>query len=80
MYLPPYSPDMNITENVWAMLKQKVRKDCFEFGRTGGRRDFESLVERKWEEIPIEVIENLYKSLPNRMKQILESEGTISKY
>lgn len=25
--LPPYSSDLNIIENVWAMLKKRVRKE-----------------------------------------------------
>lgn len=31
--IPAYSPDMNVIENMFAILKQRVRQQTFEFGQ-----------------------------------------------
>lgn len=38
LHIPPYSPDLNIIENSWALLERKVRENTFLFGQTRGRR------------------------------------------
>lgn len=61
--IPPYPPDMNIIENLWALLKRKVRNHCFLYGQArNGREMFEDLVDHHWSTISSNVVENLYKS------------------
>lgn len=38
--IPPYSPEMNIVENLWAYLRHFVKRDCFLHGRIDRRLDF----------------------------------------
>lgn len=77
--IPPYSPDMNIIEHLWAVLRQKVKRDCFPYGQSRGR-EFEQLVIRCWAETPINMVVNLYQSLPVRMRAIVEAEGLPTRY
>lgn len=77
--IPPYSPDMNPIENLWAMLKHAVREDCFLHGRTVGAA-FKELVETKWSQIPLDTINKIYTGLPDRMKAIVDSRGELTKY
>lgn len=78
--IPPYSPDMNIIENLWALLKHQVRKNCFEYGQTSRREEFIELLTTKWSEIQSDIIRNLFNSLPRRMAKILEAQGYSTKY
>lgn len=79
--IPPYSPDMNVIENLWALLKRKIRENCFIFGQSrGSRQRFEDLVDHCWSTISLDIVDNLYKSLPNRMRCVIESGGKPTRY
>lgn len=77
--IPPYSPDMNIIEHLWAVLRRKVKRHCFMHGQSRGRA-FAELVKNFWSAIPSSMIENLYRSLPVRLTRIVEAEGLPTKY
>ena len=79
-HIPPYSPDMNIIENLWALVKRKVRERTNQFGRVQSRGEFESLIADEWQSIPPNIVINLYNSLPNRMAAIIENKGYLSEY
>lgn len=74
----PYSPDLNIIEVAWAILKQRVRKHCFVHGQTKNRNDFIDLISYIWSDISVETIEKLYNSLPSRMREVLRSDGKLN--
>lgn len=74
---PKYSPDMNIIENCWAILKRKVRKHTIKHGQLRQRDSFISLIEAKWNKIDIDICNNLYDSLPSRMQKVIDSEGHL---
>lgn len=78
--MPAYSPDMNIIENLWAILKRRIKEQIFEFGQPSAREDFFNLIENCWHSIPLEIIENLYLSLPKRMRLIVENDGNLTRY
>lgn len=74
---PPYSPDLNIIENVWGWLSRKVYE--------GGRQydNVEALINRikaAWNEISLEFIKSLYNSLPNRIFELIEKKGGSTHY
>lgn len=77
--IPPYSPDSNIIENLWALLKKRVKDKIFEHGRLTKRR-FEELIQSEWRDIPFSIIRKLYDSLPRRMRAIVEADGQLSRY
>lgn len=78
--IPPYSPDMNLIENLWAYLRQKVKEQCFLNGQTRKRKDFIREVRNVWNSIPNSIIDNLYQSLPRRMEAIVRAEGYPTRY
>lgn len=72
---PPTSPDLSIIENVWAFLKDKVgkrkAKNCDELWQ---------IIQDEWNKIPSSYIENLYESIPRRLKMIQRNKGQYGKY
>ena len=72
---PPYSPDINIIENVWAELKYRV----FENGMKvfNNRVDIEASIYQHFWTIVKErgYIKNLYSSLPRRVTKIIAAQG-----
>lgn len=74
---PPYSPDLNIIENVWRLLSRKV----YQSGRQYESK--ESLIEGikiAWDEISLTLIEKLYNSLPNRIFEVISNKGGYTHY
>ena len=70
---PPSSPDLNIIENVWALVQRQVNTSgCKDFG------EFKQAVMESFAGLPSEIVANLYNSMG--MEAVLESEGTYTKY
>ena len=67
----PQSPDINIIENLWSILKSKVDKSTSELWKA---------IEEKFYSIPDSVIINLYDSIPRRLQAVLNSNGAHTKY
>ena len=77
---PTYSPDMNLIENLWAILKFRVKNHIFKHGQPRLKHDFIELISNTWKSIDSEIIERLYLSLNKRMQSIIDSEGDLTKY
>lgn len=74
---PPYSPDLNIIENVWGWLTRKVYE--------GGKQydDKEALIhgiKLAWSEISLDYLESLYKSLKDRIFEVILKAGGSTHY
>lgn len=67
---PPQSPDLNIIENVWAYIKRK-RSSCLARMRDETIAEIEGL----WKEVSLETIQNLVKSVPGRLKKVIDVRG-----
>lgn len=77
MTWPAQSPDLNPIENCWAYVKHKV----YSFPEPAkGLIQLWERMEEEWEKIPKEYVENLYKSMNNRMKQCIKAKGYWTKY
>lgn len=74
---PAQSPDLNPIEHLWDVLERKVRK------RTPHPKNinelFDILVE-EWNNINIEILENLVDSMPRRIEAVIDSKGYPTKY
>ena len=55
---PPLSPDFNIIENLWSILKDRV---CQRHNKTTS--NLWSIIMEKWNAIPYDTINNLYRSI-----------------
>lgn len=74
---PPYSPDLNPIENMWAL---KVKN--WQYGKD---RHLEALVAhafRSWVELgnTPEVTENCVLSMPRRLQAVIDNEGRWTKH
>lgn len=77
MTWPPYSPDLNVIENVWGWLTRKVYE--------GGKQyeDKETLtadIKRAWSEISLNYIDSLYHSMKDRIYEVITNKGGSTHY
>ena len=82
---PPYSPDMNAIENLWARLKELMYEANPDLGSlTGSEEDIRAAIikalENAWERIDKEYIVGLIKSMDNRINALLEAKGWYTRY
>lgn len=74
---PARSPDMNIIENCWGLLARSAYAE---------NRQYENVDELKqsiisnWRGLPQKSIKKLFKSLPNRMAEIIKKSGGPTHY
>ena len=67
---PPYSPDLNIIEVVWAIMKRRLNAIQ---ART--LADVKRVVLQVWEDLSFETINNLVEQMPKRMKALVNKNG-----
>lgn len=77
LHWPPYSPDLNIIENVWGWLSRKV----YESGKQYSTKpELIEGIKRAWSAISLNYIENLYNSIPNRLYEVILNKGGSTHY
>ncbi|KAF0736821.1 hypothetical protein Ae201684_006978 [Aphanomyces euteiches] len=72
---PPQSPELNPIEHVWALIGLRIR-DCPPTSKEGLKRR----IYRLWDEIPLDFIQKLIKSMPNRLADVIAAKGGSTKY
>jgi transposase len=72
---PPYSPDLNVIENLWAYLKAKLRGNHF---RT--KLELWYYMRKVWRSIRREILQELVDSMPRRIKDVISAKGGPTKY
>ena len=65
---PPYSPDLNIIENVWAILKRRLASSSFTCSSIA---DVKRLVENEWTKVTPQIISTPKYSYKNVKKERL---------
>jgi transposase len=77
MNWPPQSPDLNIIENVWRILKIRLQTRVT---RIHNRQELIDAVQEIWQSLTPMYIKSLYSSLPRRIRAVLVANGCITKY
>jgi transposase len=72
---PSNSPDLNPIENLWRIMKVKVRK--FHPQNTN---QLKKAIKAVWSSLPNNLAQNLVNSMPNRINKILEVKGDSIDY
>jgi len=67
---PAQSPDINIIENLWSILKRNITR-C----RMNTIDDLWEECQRQWMAIPTESIQHLYHSIPSRLLSVVRNKG-----
>ena len=84
MKWPPYSPDLNPIENLWALLKYKVYELYPELEYAPNNQEtFNQLVEaakEAWHLIDERILRHLCESMPHRVQAVLIADGWYTKY
>ncbi|KAM8708599.1 hypothetical protein ACLKA7_015552 [Drosophila subpalustris] len=74
---PPYSPDLNIIENVWGWLAGKV----YESGKQySNKTELIEGIKHAWSTISLNYIEQLYNFIPNRIFEVIANKGGTTHY
>lgn len=74
---PPYSPDLNIIENMWAIVSRRVYEEGREYQTT---EELWESVSRHFLEIPDETVASLFRSIPERLISVVELHGKRTHY
>lgn len=75
MQWPPYSPDMNPIENIWAIMKKQVRQN-----NPGTLDELKEQIQLAWNSINDDVIGNLIGSMNKRCAAVIRANGGHTKY
>ncbi|KAL8300796.1 hypothetical protein RB597_005700 [Gaeumannomyces tritici] len=81
---PPYSPDFNPIENLWAILKDKLQKSYPGLAQLPNNDQAINLLIKKaeevWEDILEELVNELVDSMPRRVQAVFDANGWYTKY
>ena len=67
---PARSPDLNIIENIWSIVDQKLLKYSI-----SNMAQLEEALKTVWAEISKDVTRKLFQSMPTRIRQVINNKG-----
>lgn len=76
---PPKSPDLNIIENVWAILQKTLNRKLLNIN-ISSKDQLLKMIADSWKEIPVGSIRRCILSMPNRLKDVIKMKGKQTKY
>ena len=72
---PPYSPDLNPIENLWADLKKRVEKR-----NAKNVAELKEAVEQEWTQTDTQLCQKLVASMPDRIARVVKYNGWPTGY
>ncbi len=72
---PAYSPDLNPIENLWVIVKRKMRNK-----RPKNADELKATVKETWASIPPKQYHKLITSMPCRIEAVIKAKGAPTKY
>lgn len=84
MNWPPYSPDLNPIENLWALMKQEIYRLYPELEHARDNAStleaLKSAAKEAWENIGDRILVRLSQTMPHRVQAVIEADGWYTKY
>jgi transposase len=81
---PPYSPDLNPIENLWALIKAKIYKIYPHLAEAADTdKTLQELIEaaqEAWEAIDFDILKKLNDTMPHWIKAVIEADRWYTKY
>ena len=77
MNWPALSPDLNPIENIWGYISEKVYLNKPSYSN---KLALKNAIEKAWEEISLNYIENLINSMPKRIGMVIYNKGKTINY
>lgn len=72
---PPYSPDLNPIENVWSVMKSRVREL-----KPQTADELRAAILRVWCDLPASLFRNLVESMDRRLTAVIARRGAYTDY
>ncbi len=72
---PANSPDLNPIENLWGIVKRKMRDT-----RPNNADDLKAAVKATWDSIPPQQCHKLITSMPRQIEAVIKAKGAPTKY
>ncbi len=72
---PANSPDLNPIENLWCIVKRKMRDT-----RPNNADELKATVKETWASIPPQQCHKLITSMPRRIEAVIKAKGAPTKY
>lgn len=76
---PPKNPDLNIIEDVWAMMQKNLNRKLRNVN-ISKKDELLKLIEESWNEIPSIFIKNCILSMPNRLEEVIKMQEKQTRY
>lgn len=67
---PPYSPDLNIIENVWANVKRRISEH-----RAQTEAQLQDAAHEEWAKTDVKYLSGLVRSMHRRCEKVIEAKG-----
>lgn len=72
---PSSSPDLNPIENLWGLMKKRLRND-----RPMSKSDLKQKLEDVWDKITTEDCQNLINSMHDRVVAVIKAKGDVTRW
>jgi len=74
---PSKSPDLNPIENIWGAMVKSIYQHDF---RPRNRNELCLRINQAWDEVTAELCRNLVLGMPQRLQEVIDRNGSMTKY